>query len=72
MLCLGFFLFQVQPNVLDLGCICHLANLCVVAAVKSLPVKIDDILVDIYYHFLRSSGWTEKLKEFEAFTDTEP
>lgn len=42
-----------QPNVLNLGCICHLTNLCNVAAMKSLPFSVDELLVDIYYHFDR-------------------
>ena len=40
-----------QPNLIDIGCICHLANLCCVAGVKELPVPIDEIVVDIFYHF---------------------
>ena len=40
-----------QPKVIDIHCICHLVNLCVKSAVKSLPVKVDEILVDIFYHF---------------------
>ena len=65
------FVFHVQPNVLDFGCICHLANLCTAAAVNSLPIKIDDLLLDIFYHFQRTSVRNEKLKEFEEFTETE-
>ena len=30
-----------QPKVFSLGCLCHLANLCRVAALKTLPVSID-------------------------------
>ena len=55
-----------------MGCICHLANLCVAAAVKSLPVNVDDMLVNIYYHFQKSSKRKEEYKEYEEFTDTEP
>ena len=45
---------QKQPKVIDIHCICHLITLCVKAAIKSLPIKIDEILVDIYYHFHHS------------------
>ena len=38
-----------QPKVIDIHCICHLVNLCVKAAVKCLPLKVDEILVDIYF-----------------------
>ena len=33
---------------------CHLLNLCVKSAVKAFPIKIDEILVNIYYHFHHS------------------
>ena len=42
---------QKNDNVLDLGCIAHLGNLCTVKAMKSLPFQVDDLLTDIYYHF---------------------
>ena len=40
-----------QPAVFDIGCICHLANLCVAAGVKALSVSVDDFFVDVYFHF---------------------
>lgn len=40
-----------QPNVFSLGCLCHLVALCAVAALKKLHVSIDDLLIDIDYHF---------------------
>ena len=36
-----------QPKVLDIHCICHVVSLCVKSAMKVLPLKIDEILVDI-------------------------
>ncbi|KAK2185027.1 hypothetical protein NP493_247g02049 [Ridgeia piscesae] len=36
--------------VFDIGCVCHLANLCTVAGVKALPVPVEDLLVDVFYH----------------------
>lgn len=44
-----------QPDVSSMGCVCPLAALCATAALKKLPVSIDDLLVDIYYHFKNSS-----------------
>jgi hypothetical protein len=38
---------QLQPGVIDIHCICHLVNICVKAAVKILPLKIDDIILSI-------------------------
>ena len=46
---------QQQPKVFSLGCVCHLAALCAAAALKKIPVSIDGILIDVYYHFKHSS-----------------
>ena len=51
---------QKQPNVFSLGCMCHLAALCAVAALKKFPVSVDNLLVDIFNHFKYSAKrWTE-------------
>ena len=42
---------ELQPSLVDINCICHSLNLCVKSAVKTLPLKIDELLVDIFYHF---------------------
>ena len=44
-----------NPSVYDAGCICHLADLAVKAGMAVLPVDIDQLFVDIYYHFYHSS-----------------
>ncbi|KAL5012296.1 hypothetical protein ScPMuIL_010847 [Solemya velum] len=61
-----------QPSVFDLGCVCHLANLCAGHAVRQLPIPINDMLVDVFYHFKHSSVRKENFKEFQEFTDTVP
>ena len=48
-------LIQKQPDVFSLGCVCHLAALCAEAGLKALPLSIDDLLIDIFYHFKHSS-----------------
>jgi len=53
---------QQQSDVFSMGCMCHLAALCAAAALKKLPVSIDDLLIDVYYHFKHSS------KRCEEFT----
>lgn len=40
---------EQNPNVYNLGCICHLANLCAQAGIKTFPVPIEDLLVDTYF-----------------------
>ena len=52
-----------QPKVFSLGCVCHLAALCAAAALKKLPVSIDELLIDIFYHFKHSA------KKYSEFTD---
>ena len=36
-----------QTKIFSLGCLCHLAALFAAAALKKLPVSIDDILIEI-------------------------
>ena len=40
-----------NPFLYDAGCICHLANLAVKAGMRALPVDIDQLFIDIFYHF---------------------
>ncbi|XP_061162630.1 uncharacterized protein LOC133171854 [Saccostrea echinata] len=63
---------EMQPHVFDIGCICHLANLCTMAGVKSLSLPVDDLLVDVYYHFHHSALRKETYKEYLDFCDVDP
>ena len=58
-------------NIFSIGCICHLANLCVKDGLKALPLKVDDLLVDIFYYFKHSSKRIQDFKEFQEFTETD-
>ena len=51
-----------QPHVFSVACTCHLAALCAAAGLKTLPVSIDNLLIDVFYHFKHSS---KKVHEFE-------
>ena len=42
---------KTNGQVFDMGCICHIVNLCAGAAVKSLGLPVDDLLIDIFYFF---------------------
>ena len=57
-----------QPKVFSLGCVCHLANLCLLAGAKALPIDIDDFFVDLYYYFDKSAKRKEVYREFQEFT----
>ena len=43
------------PHVLDVGCICHLADLKIKSGIKSLQVNIDQLFIDVFYYFFHSS-----------------
>ena len=60
---------NVQPEVLDIGCICHLANLCCVYSVKQLPMPVEELLIDVYFHFNHSTKRKEQYREFLEFCD---
>ena len=59
-----------QPDVFSQGCTCHLANLCLLKGVLTLPVDLDDFFVDLFYHFDKSAKRNEELHEFQEFTGT--
>ena len=48
-------LIRKESDVLDVGCICHLADLTVKAGIQALPVDIDQLFVDVFYYFFHSS-----------------
>ena len=62
-----------QPNVFSLGCLCHLAALCAVSGLKKLPVSIDNLLIDIFYHFKHSpQRWSEFAEIQKDFDEIAP
>ena len=64
---------QKQPKVFSFGCICHLAALCSVAGLKKLPVSVDELLIDIFYHFKHSSKrWAEFSEILQEFDEIKP
>ena len=52
-------------------CICHLVNLYVKAATKTMSLKIDEFLVDIYYHFHQSVKRITSLHDYAEFCSVE-
>ena len=56
--------------VFNFRCISHVANLCAVALVKCLREPVEDLLVDTYFWFDKSSCRKEDFHEFQEFTDT--
>ena len=64
-------LCKEQPKVVNIYCNCHVLNLCVKSAVKALPFKVEELLVNIYYHFHHSVKRIEALKEYADFCSVE-
>lgn len=58
--------------VYSLGCVCHLANLCAKAGIELIPLPVEDLLIDVYFHFHHSAKRKEEYKEFLDFTNTDP
>ena len=62
---------ELQPILIDIICICHSLNLCVQSAVITLPLKINELLVDIFYHFRHSVKRVSLLQEYADFCSCE-
>ena len=60
---------EKQGNIFSLACVCHLIALSAASGLKALPFSVDNLLIDIFYHFKHSSKcWQEfadVLKDFE-------
>ena len=64
---------EKQPKVFSLGCLFHLAALRATAAIKSLPFSIDDLLIDLYYHFKHfAKKWSEFAEIRAEFEEIKP
>ncbi|KAJ4946593.1 hypothetical protein JOQ06_024257 [Pogonophryne albipinna] len=62
---------ELQPGVVDIGCICHLVQLATGCIIKALHQPIEEVLQAIYSHFDISAKRCELYKEFVEFTDTD-
>ena len=49
-----------HPNLYDIECICHLADLTVKASMKTLLLDIDLLFIDTFYFFYHSSKQTQE------------
>lgn len=60
-----------NEEILVLGCSCHLIHLAAEKGAKSLPVKVDEILIDIFYYLQRSGKRKEELKQLQSLYDVD-
>ena len=56
-----------NPFLHDTVCICHLADLVVKAGMETLPVDIDQLFIDIFYHFYHSSKRKQEFRDLWFF-----
>ena len=62
-----------NPDILYVGCICHLADLVIKAGMKGLPIDIDQLFIDVFYHFYSSSKRTQEFEDnWRDMFNTEP
>ena len=54
------------PELLVIGCPCHLINLCAKKAAKVLPAKVEEVLVDVFYFFKHSEKKKVELGQFQS------
>lgn len=56
---------QIHPNLHSVGCACHLINLAAERAADALPVRVDELLTDIFYYLEKSKKRKQSLKSFQ-------
>ncbi|XP_063966229.1 uncharacterized protein LOC135156785 [Lytechinus pictus] len=66
------FLQKKTPSLYVAGCPCHLMHIAAERASKHLPVKIDDLLIDIFYHLEKSSKRKQSFKAHQEKTGAPP
>nr|XP_042899054.1 uncharacterized protein LOC122269520 [Parasteatoda tepidariorum] len=59
------FLEKENEHIISIGCCCHLIHLASEKAAATFPVRIDEVLVDIFYHLKRSVNRKDSLKKFQ-------
>ena len=63
---------EKQLKLFILGCLCHFSARCA-AALKKLPVSLDDHLIEIFYHFKHSIKIWHELTEIQIeFSKVKP
>ncbi|XP_018412570.1 PREDICTED: uncharacterized protein LOC108787494, partial [Nanorana parkeri] len=60
-------LSRVKAPAAHIGCPSHLVNICAKTAAKELSMSPEELLIDIYYYFEKSSKRREDLKQFQEF-----
>ena len=61
---------QYGESIFDAGCPYHLAHLCAEKGAKEISLNIEDMIIDLYYHFHRSIKRKSALREYMEFGNT--
>ena len=56
----------INKQPFSLGCLYHLAALYASAAMKKLSLSVDNLLIDIFYHFKHSAKRYHEFSEIQA------
>ena len=64
------FVKREHENIFVSGCTCHLLHLAASHACKELTVKLDELLIDIYYYLDKSAKRKKLLKSMQEMCDT--
>lgn len=65
------FVRKENENVYVQGCPCHLVHLAAQYAAAKLPLSVEDLLIDLYYYFDKSSKRNKQLKQLQQLCDIE-
>lgn len=60
------FIRRKQPDIIAIGCPCHLINLAALKAADALPIRMDELLVDIFYYMDKSAKRVNRFKELQS------
>ena len=62
---------EITQKIFNVGYSCHLAHLCSQKGAKALLMQVDDFIIDLFYHFKRSTKRKATLRDYMEFTYTE-
>ena len=62
---------QGEQKIFDVGWPCHLAHLSAGEGAKELSVNVEDFVIDMYCHFLRSAKQRNQSRVFINFNNKE-
>ena len=61
---------ESSQKIFDIGCSCYLAHLCAQKDTKVFTIRVDEYVIDLFYHFKRSVKRKVTLRDYMTFTNT--